>query len=54
LKAPGSERLKLQYDEQPSNFSFKFNLRRYNLWRLDLKSWVWEKVKKQGMAPGRG
>jgi len=29
LKAPGTERLKLKYDEPPSNFAFKFNLRRY-------------------------
>jgi hypothetical protein len=31
LKAPGSKRLKLVYDESPSNFAFKFNLRRYTL-----------------------
>ena len=30
MKAPGTKRLKLQYDEPPSNFAFKFNLRRYN------------------------
>jgi hypothetical protein len=29
LKAPGTKRLKLQYDEPPSNFAFKFQLRRY-------------------------
>jgi len=29
LKAPGSKRLKLEYDEPPSNFAFKFNSRRY-------------------------
>jgi hypothetical protein len=29
LKVPGSKRLKLQYDEPPSNFALKFNLRRY-------------------------
>ena len=29
LKAPGSQRLKLN-DEPPSNFGFKFKLRRYN------------------------
>jgi len=29
LKAPRTKRLKLQYDEPPSNFAFKFNLRRY-------------------------
>ena len=27
LKPPGIERLKLKYDEPPSNFAFKFNLR---------------------------
>ena len=29
LKAPGSKRLKLQYDELLSRFAFKFKLRRY-------------------------
>jgi len=29
LKAPGTKRLKLKYDEPPSNFAFKFNLHRY-------------------------
>jgi len=29
LKPPGTERLKLNHDEPPSNFAFKFNLRRY-------------------------
>jgi len=29
LKAPGTKRLKLNYDESPSNFALKFNLRRY-------------------------
>ena len=29
LKAPGSKRLKLKYDEPLSNFAFNFNLRRY-------------------------
>jgi hypothetical protein len=29
LKAPGTKRLKLKYDEPLSNFAFKFNLRRY-------------------------
>jgi len=31
LKAPGSKRLKLGYDELLSHFAFKFNFRRYNL-----------------------
>jgi len=31
LKAPANKRLKLQYDELPSNSAFKFNLRRYNV-----------------------
>jgi hypothetical protein len=30
LKAPGTERLKLKYEELLSNFGFKFNLRRYS------------------------
>ena len=29
LKAPGTERLKLKYDEPLSNVAFKFNLHRY-------------------------
>ena len=29
LKAPGIKRLRLKYDESPSKFAFKFNLRRY-------------------------
>ena len=33
LKAPGTKRLKLKYDESPSNFAFKFNLRRYTVVR---------------------
>jgi hypothetical protein len=31
LKAPGTERLKLKYDEPLSKVTFKFNLRRYNV-----------------------
>ena len=31
LKAPGTNRLKLEYDEQLSDFAFKFNLRCYKL-----------------------
>jgi len=30
LKSPGTKRLKLKYDEPPSNFAFQFNLRRYS------------------------
>jgi hypothetical protein len=29
LKAPGTKRLKQRYDDPPSNFAFKCNLRRY-------------------------
>jgi len=31
LKVAGSQRLKLEYDEPPSNFTFKFKSRRYSL-----------------------
>ena len=31
LKAPGTKRLKLYYDEPPSNSAFKFNLHRYSV-----------------------
>ena len=40
LKAPGTERWKLKYDEPPSKFAFKINLRRYSVavgLRLDEK-----------------
>jgi len=30
LKAPGSERLKLEHEKLHSNFAFNFNLRRYS------------------------
>jgi hypothetical protein len=33
LKAPGTERLQLEYNKPPSNFAFKFSLRRYILAR---------------------
>jgi len=29
MKAPGTERLKLKYDEPPSNFAWRSSLRRY-------------------------
>ena len=29
LEAPGTKRLKHEYDEPPTNFAFKINLRRY-------------------------
>jgi hypothetical protein len=31
LKPPGIERLKLSYDEPPSNFAYKFSFRHYNV-----------------------
>jgi hypothetical protein len=31
LKAPGTKRLKLSYDEPPSNCAFNFNVRRYSV-----------------------
>jgi hypothetical protein len=34
LKAPSSERLKLEYDEPPSNFNFKLNLRHYSMEKI--------------------
>ena len=36
LKAPGTMRLKLKYGKPPSNFAFKFNLRRYDVERRDV------------------
>ena len=34
LRPPGTKRLKLEYDGLPSDFAFKFNLRRYSWARL--------------------
>jgi len=34
LKAPGTKRLKLICDDPLSDFAFKFNLRRYNLYNF--------------------
>ena len=34
LKAPGTKRLKLNYDEPLSNFALNFNLRRYSKGRI--------------------
>ena len=31
LKVPGTKRLKLYWDEPPSNFALKFNLCRYSM-----------------------
>jgi hypothetical protein len=31
LKAPGTKRLKLDFDDPPSKSAFKFNSRRYNV-----------------------
>jgi hypothetical protein len=31
LKAPGTKRLKLKYDEPPVTFAFNISLRRYNV-----------------------
>ena len=47
LKAPGSERLKLKYDELLSNVAFKTNLRRYSLARAALTALA-------ALAGGRG
>jgi len=40
LKALGTKRLNLIYDESPSNFAFKFNLRRYIWAEAQLRSKV--------------
>jgi hypothetical protein len=39
LKAPGTERLKLKYDNLVSRFAFKFNLRRYTPAPSPTSSW---------------
>jgi hypothetical protein len=31
VKAPGTKRWKLRYDEPPSNFAFKFNVHHYTM-----------------------
>ena len=38
LKPPGTELLKLKYDEPPSNFAFKLYLRRYIMAYFDVAS----------------
>jgi len=41
LKAPGTKRLKLKYDEMLSSFAFNFNLRRYSgVWCCKRANWV--------------
>jgi hypothetical protein len=50
LKEPTAKRLKPKSDKMPSNFAFKFNLRRYNLEPVALPRWTrlsseeWTKV----------
>jgi hypothetical protein len=40
LKAPGTKRLKLKYDDPLSNSAFKFNLRRYyKVQRVEVRSY---------------
>jgi len=43
LKAPGYKHLKLKHDKPPSNYAFKFNLRRFTLGCFNLHggSWGW-------------
>ena len=51
LNAPGTERLKLSCDEPPSNFAFKFNLRRY----AEVRRRGWTHLKRLNFPdPGRG
>ena len=62
LRAPGTERLKLNYEELLSNFGFKFKLRRYNkelekLSTMRVKdgdepvTWVYDKVGRLQLDP---
>jgi hypothetical protein len=44
LKAPGSKRLELIYDGPPSNFAFKFNLRRYTKATIELYASIAEEL----------
>ena len=39
LKAPGPERLRLDFDRLLSNFAFGFNLRRYTVAQLQSADW---------------
>ena len=48
---PGTERLTLKYGDSPSNFAFKFNLRRYNKATCDAAKICHFKF---GTAPGDG
>jgi len=42
LKAPGTNRLKLKYDVSRSNFTSKFNLRRYT--KADTSAADWQRA----------
>jgi len=45
LKAPGTKRLKLQFDGPRSNFAFKFNSRRYS------QAAVGDAARRRGVPP---
>jgi len=51
LKAPGSKRLKLEYDELLSNFGFNINLRRYT-WARRRPQWptCTPRARRQGLT----
>ena len=54
LKASGSKRSKLKYDQLLSNFAFKFELRRYSKGKMGYEDFVWfilsEEVGRQNRA----
>jgi hypothetical protein len=58
LRAPGTKRLKLQYDEPPSKFAFRFTLGRYTSGaREPLQGWGWPTCRCRwscGRRPTRG
>jgi len=54
LKAPGTQRLKLQYGEPPSKSAFKLCLRRYNMAEQLLLPEAWDKAKRGAVFTWRG
>ena len=45
LKAPGLNLLKLNYNEPPSNFAFKFKVHHYSeVWAFDLDANTWSRL----------
>jgi hypothetical protein len=53
LTPPGTERLKLKYDEPPSNFAFIFNLRHYAVAPEHMNTKALEQARREYVADKR-